>query len=129
MSSQIAVWYSKIAWSTPCESSGWYGRVRGQELAALQDGVHDRGHVVVVDTGTEKRDVVDRVPRRELLEVPGELGLGQCGRHVELPREAHAGRDVAEELVDRLDADRLEHRLAVLGRQREKAHCEAITSR
>ena len=25
VSSQIAVWYSKIAWSTPCESSGWYG--------------------------------------------------------------------------------------------------------
>ena len=25
VSSQIAVWYSKIAWSTPCDSSGWYG--------------------------------------------------------------------------------------------------------
>jgi hypothetical protein len=24
-SSQIAVWYSKIAWSTPWLSSGWYG--------------------------------------------------------------------------------------------------------
>ena len=25
VSSQIAVWYSKIAWSTPWLISGWYG--------------------------------------------------------------------------------------------------------
>ena len=42
-----------------------------------------------------------------------ELGLRQRRLEVELALEAHACRDVAEELLDRRDADRLEHLLAV----------------
>ena len=37
-----------------------------------------------------------------------ELGLGERGRHVEGPVEEHAGRNVAKELLDRIDADRPE---------------------
>ena len=47
------------------------------------------------------------------------------GSSVELAVEAHAGRDVAEELVDRGDADRREHRVAVGVGEREVAHCVA----
>ena len=42
-----------------------------------------------------------------------QLGLGERRLEVELALEAHPGRDVAEELVDRRDADRREHLLAV----------------
>ena len=57
-----------------------------------------------------------------------QLGLGQRRRHVELALEANAGRDVAEELVDRRDADRREHLLAVGVGEREEAHWSARTS-
>ena len=92
---------------------GLVRRVRGEELAALQHRVDDRRDVVVVDPGAEERDLVDDVPRGELLQVPRELGLRRAPARRELPSEADAGRDVAEELLDRRDADRREHRLAV----------------
>src|SRR5262249_21414453 len=43
--------------------------------------------------------------------------------------EPHAGRNVAEEILDRVDADRREHRLPVGVGQREvgKGHCSATT--
>ena len=55
---------------------------------------------MIVDAGAEERDLVDRVPCRELLEMPRELGLRKRGCHGQLPPEADAGRDVAEQLVD-----------------------------
>ena len=97
---------------------GLVGRVRGEELAALQNGVDDRGHVVVVDPGAEEGEL-DRVLRRQLLEVPGQLDLRKLRPDVEVPAEPHRLRNVAEELVDRADADRLEHRLPVGVRERE----------
>ena len=104
---------------------GLVGRVRGQELAALQDDVDDRRHVVVVDPGPEKRELLRRVdvPGRQLLEVADELGLRQGRLEVELALEANPGRDVPEELLDRRDADRREHLLAVGVGERELAHC------
>ena len=83
-------------------------RVRRQELAALEHRVGDRGDVVVVDAGAEERELPRRVDvaRRELLEMALQLELGQRRLEVELAVEAHAGRDVAEELVDGIDADR-----------------------
>ena len=62
------------------------------------------------------------VPRGELLEVRDELGLGERRLEVERGPEAHALRDVPEELLDRGDADRREHLLAVGVGQREVAH-------
>ena len=65
------------------------------------------------------------VPSGELLEVRDDLGLGERRLEVELALEANSGRDVSEQLLDRLDADRREHLVAVALRQREEAHCWA----
>ena len=92
---------------------GLVRRVRGQELAALEHRIDDGRDVVVVDAGAEETDLVDDVLGRELFEVPLQLGFRKRRRHVELSPEAHARRDVAEQLVDGRDADRREHRLAV----------------
>ena len=97
-------------------------RVRRQQLAALEDRVDDRGHVVVVDAGAEEADLVDDVLRRELLQVALQLRLGQRRRDRQLTRVAHRLRDVAKELLDRVDADLREHRLAVGVGEREEAH-------
>jgi hypothetical protein len=103
---------------------GLVRRVRGQQLAALEHRV-DRGrHVVVVDPGAEEAQLAARVrvPRGELLEVRDELGLRQRRLEVERALQAHAVRDVAEELLDGRDADRGEHLLAVAVGQGEEAH-------
>ena len=47
----------------------------------------------------------------------------------ELAPEAHALGHLLEELVDRLDADRREHLLAVAVGEAEVAHCSAISFR
>jgi hypothetical protein len=49
-------------------------RVRREELPTLDDGVADRGDVVVVDPGAEERQL-EAVPRGELLEVRRDLLL------------------------------------------------------
>ena len=99
-------------------------RVRGQELAALQDGVDDGGHVVVVKPGAEEGNGLTRVRVRlgELLEVGRQLLLGERGRQIERAPEPHPSRDVGKELLDGRDADRLEHRVAIAIGQREVAH-------
>ncbi len=106
---------------------GLVRRVRGQQLTALQHGVDDRRHVVVVDARTEEADLVDDILRRELLQVPLELGLGERRRNLELARESHCRRNIAEELFDRGDADRREHLLAIGRSEREVAHCVSST--
>ncbi len=91
------------------------GRVCRQELAALKHRVDDRGNVVVVDPGPEERKFAGRVvvARRELGQMRRELVLGERRLEVERAVEADAGGDVAEELVDRGDADRAQHLLPV----------------
>ena len=71
---------------------------------------------MVVDAGAEERQLARRVDvaRRELAEMRGELLLGERRLEVERAAEADAGRDVAEELVDRGDADRPQHLLPVV---------------
>ena len=123
VSSQITVWYSKIACSTPWLISGWYGVYAVRNSPRESTHVGDGGDVVVVDPRAEERELRARVdvPRGELLDVPHELGLAERRRHVELAVEAHPGRHLLEELVDRGDADRREHLLAVGVGQREVA--------
>src|SRR5581483_5735654 len=96
-------------------------RVRGQELAALEDGVDDRRDVVVVDPRAEERELLRRVrvPRRQPAEVRGELLLRQRGLERELAVEPDAGGDVREQGVDGVDADGGEHLVAVGLRERE----------
>src|SRR5207244_8680618 len=108
-------------------------RVRGQELAALQDGVDDGRHVVVVDPRAEERQLARRVDiaAGEVLEVRDELRLRKRRVERQLAAKADAFGNVAEELLDRRDADRLEHRLAVgIGEREERVrHCSASTLR
>ena len=101
---------------------GLVRRVRRQQLAALEDGVDDGGHVVVVDAGAEEADLVDDVLAGELLQVALQLGFRERRSDVERAAVAHRRRNVAEELVDGRDADRREHRVAVGIGQREVAH-------
>ena len=105
------------------------GRVGREQLAALQDGVDDGRDVVVVDAGPEERELLRRVdvPARQLFEMAGELLLRQRPLEVQLAAEAHALRDVAEQLVDGGDSDRREHLLAVALGQREVAQDSATT--
>ena len=68
----------------------------------------------------------------ELERCVDELELGQRRLEVELAAEPHARRHLLEQLVDRVDADRGEHLLAVGVGQREvagRAHCSASTAR
>ena len=89
--------------------------VRGQELAAREDGVDDCGHVVVVDPGAEEGQLPPRVhvALGQLRQVGDDLRLRERGVDRQLAVEANAFRDVAEQLLDRGDADGGEHRLAV----------------
>src|SRR6185503_8897200 len=102
--------------------------VGGQQLAALEHRVDDRRHVVVVHPRAEERELrADvRVLGGERLEVRVQLLLGHRRRQRQLAPHAHAVRQVCEQLLDRGDADRLEHRLPVGIGQREVAHpCSA----
>jgi hypothetical protein len=108
-------------------------RVRGQELAALEDGVDDRGNVVVVDARAEERELASRVDVAggELREVGDELRLGQRRVEIEFPFEAHAPRQVGEQVGHGFDADRIEHRRAIALGEREVrvGHCSARSAR
>jgi hypothetical protein len=54
--------------------------------------------------------------------VRDELRLGECGLEIERAAQANAFGYLLEELVDRADAYRFEHLLAVLLGQRQEAH-------
>src|SRR5581483_11535444 len=107
------------------------GRVRGEELAALQHGVDHGRHVVVVDAGAEERELARRVhvSRSELAEVRRQLLLRERRLQVELSSEPDGGGEVAEELLDGGDADRPQHvRLVGVGERDERVgHCCART--
>ena len=97
-------------------------RVGGQELATLEDRVDDRRHVVVVHAGAEEGQLAARVRvlLREGDDVLEDLLFRQRRLELELPPEADRLRQVAEELVDRPDADRAEHLLPVGVGEREE---------
>ncbi len=59
----------------------------------------------------------------------GELGLRERGLEIELAAQPHSLRNVAEQLLDAVDADRREHLLAVGVRQREVAHWSSSSCR
>ena len=70
---------------------------------------------MVVHPGADEADlgVGVGVARRERREEVEDLGLREAVREVERAVQAQVGGDVGEQLVDRVDADRVEHRLAV----------------
>ena len=112
---------------------GLIRRVRRQELAPLQDRVDDRRDVVVVDPCAEEGqlDACVDVLRRELLEGTHELGLAERRWDVKCALEPDGLGDLLEQIVDGRDADRDEHLVTILLREREipGGHCSATTTR
>jgi hypothetical protein len=106
------------------QMTGLVRRVGGQELAPFEDRVDHRRHVVVVHTRAQERDLRagGRVAGRERLQPPNDLLLGERLAEIQLAVESDPGRDVAKELLDRRDPDRLEHLLAIGVRQRDVGH-------
>ena len=88
------------------------GRIRGIELAARQDLVDRRRDVVAVRAGAEEARQADAVARGQLLEPAARATARGRRRQVEAVG-ANRGRDVGEERVDRVDAQRGEHLLAI----------------
>ena len=73
---------------------------------------------MVVHAGAEEAELVlgARVARGELAQVLVDVLLGQARRQLERAAEAHRLGDLAlEQLLDRADADRREHRGEVCG--------------
>ncbi len=89
---------------------GLVGRVGRQELGAGDDRVDDRRRVVVVHAGAEEADLRlgIGVARRERAHPLVDLGLAEAVGQVESTVEPDVRGDV-EELLDRGDADRVEH--------------------
>ena len=74
-----------MTWSVPWATSGWYGRIGGEELAAREDLADGRRHVMLVRAGAEI-DVpggVGRVLIREALQPRGRFHLRQGRRKVQ----------------------------------------------
>ena len=97
-------------------------RVGGQELAALQDRVDDRRHVVVVDArrrGRTARGSASAFRSASAATCAKTSCSESAGSRSSSRPKRTACRQVAEELVDRVDADRREHLLPVgLGQRR-----------
>ncbi|KIU01487.1 hypothetical protein QU38_01365, partial [Staphylococcus aureus] len=92
------------------------GRVGGEELAALDDMIDARRHVMAIGAGAEEEG---RRPRRQVLRrQPGHVAFD--GKFAGMHRQAgdravehRAGGHIGEEVVDRPGADDAEHRLAI----------------
>ena len=90
---------------------GLVGRVRREELGAAEERVDQRRHVVVVHARAEEADLLLGVPvaGRQRGQVLVHLLLGLALREVELPAEPNRLRDVREQILQRADADGVEH--------------------
>ena len=93
---------------------GLVGRVRGEELRAADDPVHDAGHEVVVRARAQETAHVAQVIvlLGERLELLQHFHLGQRRRQIQR-REAELLRHVPKQICHRLGADHGKHRRAV----------------
>ena len=92
------------------------GRVAGEELAALDQGVDDDGTVVAIRTGPEEAGVVGGVLLAGGAEVVDDLALGVLAGHGQVAVEAALGGDGGEQVVNGAGADFGEHLPAFGGR-------------
>ncbi len=113
----------------PLRDLGLVRRVRRQPLGPVEHLVGDRRDVVVVEPGAqeERRVAGVGVLRRHPADEAADLDLGHRRRQVR--RAAHGLRDRGKEVVDRLDADRREHRRALGVGGREELHFSCSSSR
>ena len=95
------------------------GRVGGEELRARGDRVDDRRHVVVVHPGADEADLRFGVgvAAGERGQALVDLGLAEPVGQRQRPAQAQRLGDLLEELGGRIDADRVEHLGAVVGRR------------
>ena len=103
------------------------GRVGGEELAALDQVIDGSRDVVAICPGTEeeRRLPGGKVLRRELGHVPLDRHFRRVHRQaLDWPGESCRFGYVGEEVVDRLDADHIEHRRPVGIGQGEVAHSD-----
>ena len=106
------VWNSKTAWRMPCATSGWYGRVGGDELRASGQGPHDRRHLVVVRaTAGEAHQAIGPGPvgLTQRLHAHQDVGLGRAVGQVEAAAEAQRLGYGGEELVERRKPEKAQH--------------------
>jgi glycine cleavage system pyridoxal-binding protein P len=112
-------------------ASGYDGTTVAADACFVAKHATGRSKIVVTEaTNPQVRQVVKTYAPGfglEVVEVPLQLRLRERGRHVELAVVPDTGRDLAEELVDRRDADGREHRVAVGVREREIAHASSRT--
>ncbi len=94
---------------------GLVGRVGREELRAGHQHVDQRRHVVVVHPAAQEADLVlgGDVARGQLAQVRVDPLLGLAGGEIERAAQAQVGRDRREQVLDGVDADLREHRLAV----------------
>ena len=88
------------------------------ELRPAHDLVADRRDVVLPAAGAQEAQIVlaALVAAEQVAQVAGELDLGgERGGQVELAAHAVRSRDLGEQLLDAVRADRVEHLLLQLG--------------
>ena len=95
---------------------GLVGRVAGEELAALHQGVDHHRPVVTIGSGAEKAGVAGRVLSAGGAEVVDDLALGLLAWHVEVAVKAVLGGDDGEKVVNGAGADFGQHLPAFGGR-------------
>ena len=91
------------------------GRIGRVVFAPAGDGVHHRRDEMVVTAATQKTDrIASRpIPARQLLHVLAQFDFRQGRRDVQRSVETKLGGNRGEQLLDRLGADLLQHRLPV----------------
>ena len=106
------------------------GRVGGEKLAALDDMIDARGHMMAVGTGPEEEGHVAGgvVLFRQCLHMRFHRHLAGVHRQaLDRAGQARFLRHVDEQIVDRLRADLGQHRLPVFWGQREISHILSFT--
>ena len=91
---------------------GLIGRVGGEELGALAQHVHERGHVVVVEAGAQKAQLLlgAGVALGQRAQMLVDLLLGEAVGQRQRPVQAYSRRDLAvEDLLHRGHPDGLQH--------------------
>ena len=92
---------------------GLIGRVRGEELAARDHGIHQHGAEMVVHAGAEEAGVAVGALGRAVAEVIHNLVFGNAGRQIQRPVQPHLVGQVGEQLFRRTDAASVEHGAAL----------------
>lgn len=109
---------------------GLVGRVRRVELAPRGDEVDDRGDEMIVASAAQETGGggCRGVPLRQLADVVPQREFPKRGGQIERPIEPELARDHVEQFVDRLGADRFEHRPAVIFRVGNIRHVRSLST-